>query len=285
MAERKTKIQEDRSIPIIRKCTLLNVSRSTLYYTPVEPVPDKEELEIKRLMDELHTKHPFMGSRSLRDQLRSKGYKIINRKRVQRLMDIMNIHSTAPKPNTSRPGKQHKIYPYLLRNLKIDHPNQVWATDITYIPMARGFLYLVAIMDWYSRKVLSWRLSNSMDTTFCIEALNEAIAKYGTPEIFNTDQGAQFTSEDFTGVLKSSEIKISMDGKGRWMDNVFIERLWRSLKYEEVYLKAYDTAIEARTGIGEWIKFYNHERMHQALGRKTPEQVYLNSGSIKELAA
>ncbi len=283
MAERKTTIQKDKSLPIKRKCTLLDMSRSTLYYTPVEPVPDKEELEIKRLMDKLHTKHPFMGSRSLRDQLQLKGYKI-NRKRVQRLMNEMNIHSTAPKPNTSRPGKQHKIYPYLLKNLSINRPNQVWATDITH-PMARGFLYLVAIMDWYSRKVLSWRLSNSMDTTFCIEALDEAIAKYGRPEIFNTDQGSQFTSDEFTGVLKSSDIKISMDGKGRWMDNVFIERLWRSLKYEEVYLKAYDTVVEAGAGIGDWIQFYNHERTHQALGRKTPEQVYLNSRSIKELAA
>ena len=284
MVERKTKIQENRSVPIIRKCTLLDMSRSTLYYKPVEHMPDKEELEIKRLMDELHMKYPFMGSRSLRDQLCSKGY-TINRKRVQRLMDVMNIHSTAPKPTTSCPGKQHKIYPYLLRNLKIDQPNQVWATDITYIPMARGFLYLVAIMDWYSRKVLSWRLSNSMDTTFCIEALDEAIAKYGRPEIFNTDQGSQFTSDEFTGVLKSSDIKISMDGKGRWMDNVFIERLWRSLKYEEVYLKAYDSVAEAKAGIGEWIRFYNHERTHQSLERQTPAQVYLNSKSIKNLAA
>ncbi len=283
MAERKKTIKADRSLPVQRKCALLDVNRSTLYYKPVEHEPDLEELEIKRLMDELHTKHPFMGSRSLRDQLRVKGYKI-NRKRVQRLMNEMNIHSTAPKPNTSRPGKQHKIYPYLLRNLKIDRPNQVWATDITYIPMAKGFLYLVAIMDWYSRKVLSWRLSNSMDTTFCIDALHEAIAKYGTPDIFNTDQGSQFTSEDFTGALKASDIKISMDGKGRWMDNVFIERLWRSLKYEEVYLKAYDTIADARTGIGEWIQFYNHERTHQSLERQTPAQVYFGQ-SAEGLAA
>jgi len=200
-------------------------------------------------------------------------------------MNEMNIHSTAPKPNTSKPGKQHKIYPYLLKNLKIDRANQVWATDITYIPMARGFLYLVAIMDWYSRKVLSWRLFNSMDTTFCIEALNEAMVKYGTPEIFNTDQGAQFTSDEFTGVLKSKDINFSMDSKGRWMDNVFVERLWRSLKYEEVYLNAYDTTQEAKESIGQWIRFYNHERTHQALGRKTPEQVYLNSKSMKDLAA
>lgn len=255
-----------------------------MYYIPVIREIDLEELEIKRLMDELHIKYPFMGSRSLRDQLQSKGY-LINRKRVRRLMNEINIHSTAPMPNTSKPGRQHKIYPYLLRNLKIDRPNQVWAADITYIPMSRGFLYLVAIMDWYSRKVLSWRLSNTLDTIFCVEALNEAISKYGKPEIFNTDQGSQFTSNDFTSVLKSTEIKISMDGKGRWMDNVFIERLWRSLKYEEVYLKAYENGIKARTGIGEWMNFYNHKRTHQSLGRKTPEKVYFNGKSITGLAA
>ena len=270
----------------------MDVSRSTLYYKPVEQEPDLEEFpaccrragrEIKKHMDKLHIKHPFMGSRSFCDQLRLKGY-VINRKRVQRLMNEMNIHSTSPKPNTSKPGKQHKIYPYLLRNLTIDQPNQVWATYVTYIPMSRGFLYLIAIMDWYSRKVLSWRLSNSMDTTFCIDALHEATVKYGVPEIFNTDQGSQFTSEEFTGALKSSDIKISMDGKGRWMDNVFIERLWRSLKYEEVYLKAYATPSEARAGIDEWMRFYNLERTHQSLGRKTPESVYLNWPSVKVAA-
>jgi putative transposase len=199
-------------------------------------------------------------------------------------MDEMGIASVAPQPNTSRPGKNHKIYPYLLRGLRIDRPNQVWATDITYIPMARGFLYLVAILDWYSRKVLSWRLSISMDSAFCLEALNEAVQTFGAPVILNTDQGSQFTSEEFTGALKSSNIKISMDGKGRWTDNVFIERLWRSLKYEEVYLKAYETIPEARAGIKEWIRFYNHERTHQSLGRQTPEQVYF-SQSTMELAA
>lgn len=209
MVERKTKIQEDRDLPINRKCTLMDVSRSTMYYKSVMPVPDKEEFEIKRRIDKLHMKYPFRGSRSFRDQIRSKGFKI-NRKRIQRLMNEMNIHSVAPKLNTSRPGKQHKIYPYLLNKLKIDYSNNVWATDITYIPMAKGFLYLVAIMDWYSRKVLSWRLSNSMDTTFCIDALNEALAKYGSPDIFNTDQGSQFTSEDFTDILQSSDIKISV---------------------------------------------------------------------------
>jgi len=276
-------ILEDQTLPKTTKCNLVAINRSTVYYYPVKSEQDKEELEIKRLMDELHMKHPFMGSRSLRDQLQNRGY-TINRKRIRRLMIEMNIHSTAPKPNTSRPGKQNKVYPYLLRNLNIHKINQVWATDITYIPMARGFVYLVAIMDWYSRKVLSWRLSNSMDTAFCIDALQEAISQYGTPEIFNTDQGSQFTSEDFTGVLKDADIRISMDGKGRWMDNVFIERLWRSLKYEEVYLKAYDTVAEARSGIGEWINFYNQDRTHQSLGRQTPDQVYFNQ-PIKELAA
>ena len=279
MAERKTQIQAESILSVTRKCELMAVGRSTLYYKPINLLPNLEELEIKKEMDKLHTKYPFMGSRSLRDQLQFKGYKI-NRKRIRRLMIEMNIHSTAPKPNTSKPCKQHKTYPYLLRNLIIDKPNQVWATDITYIPMARGFLYLIAIMDWYSRKVLSWRLSNSMDTAFCIEALEEAMAKYGVPEIFNTDQGSQFTSEEFTGVLKSSDIKISMNGKGRWMDNVFIERLWRSLKYEEVYLKAYTTPTEARVGIGDWMMFYNFKRTHQSLGSKTPESVYLNRPSV-----
>ena len=283
MVERKTMIRKDTTLPVTTKCQLLEFSRSTAYYKRADKAPDLEELVLKRIIDELHMKHPFMGTRSLRDQLRRRGYKI-NRKRVRRLMDEMGIASTAPQPNTSRPGKNHKIYPYLLRGLKIYRPNQVWSTDITYIPMARGFLYLVAIMDWYSRKVLSWRLSISMDTAFCLEALNEAVQTYGAPEIFNTDQGAQFTSEEFTGALKSSNIRISMDGKGGWMDNVFIERLWRSLKYEEVYLKAYETVTEARSGIREWIRFYNHERTHQSLGRQTPEQVYCRR-STKELAA
>ena len=262
-------IQMDPTLPVVTKCRLLDVSRSTTYYKAASKAPDPEELSLKRLMDEIHMKYPFMGTRSLRDQLRNRGYKI-NRKRVKRLMAQMGIASVAPQPHTSRPGKHHKIYPYLLRGLSIDRPNQVWATDITYIPMARGFLYLVAIIDWYSRKVLSWRLSISMDSAFCLEALHEAVQTYGAPEIFNTDQGAQFTSDKFTGALKTSNIRISMDGKGRWMDNVFIERLWRSLKYEEVYLKAYGTVPEARAGIKEWIRFYNHERTHQSLGSQTP---------------
>ncbi len=279
-------IREDETLPKTTKCDLLAVNRSSLYYQPTQSASDPEEIFLCLMLDKLHIQYPWMGSRSLRDQVnRSDEIDIIvNRKRVQRLMRMMGIHSTAPKPNTSKPRKQHKVYPYLLKNLTIDRPNQVWATDVTYIPMSRGFLYLVAIMDWYSRKVLSWRLSNSLDAAFCVDALQEAISKYGTPEIFNTDQGAQFTSEEFTGVLKDAEIKISMDGKGRWMDNVFIERLWRSLKYEEVYLKAYDTVAEARSGIGNWITFYNQERTHQSLDRKTPEEVYFNQ-PIRELAA
>ena len=283
MSERRTMIQSDTTLPVTTTCRLLDVSRSAAYYKAAYKAPDPEELCLKRLMDELHMKYPFMGTRSIRDQLHSRGHRI-NRKRVKRLMAEMGIASVAPQPNTSRPGKNHKIYPYLLRGLRIDRPNQVWARDITYIPMARGFLYLVAIMDWYSRRVLSWRLSISMDSAFCLEALNEAVQTYGTPDIFNTDQGAQFTSEQFTAALKSFDIRISMDGKRRWMDNVFIERLWRSLKYEEVYLKAYETVPEARAGIKEWIRFYNHERTHQSLGRQTPEQVYWNR-SKKELAA
>lgn len=284
MAERKKIIHKDTCLSIRRRCNLLDVSPSTYYYRPIEHNTDLETLEIQHLLDELHMKHPYMGSRSLRDQLRRRGYKI-NRKRVQRLMAVLNIHSLAPKPNTSKPGKQHKIYPYLLRNLKIDKPDQVWSTDITYIPMERGFLYLVAIMDWYSRKVLSWRLSNSLDTSFCIESLEEAIDTFGPPEIFNSDQGSQFTSDAFTDNLQSADIKISMDGKGCYRDNIFIERLWRSLKYEEVYLKAYETVMEARVGIGEWIRFYNQDRTHQALAGQTPQQVYFKSKSPKGLAA
>ena len=189
----------------------------------------------------------------------------------------MGIRALYPKPRTSKPGKGHKIYPYLLRDLVIDRPNQVWATDISYIPMAKGFVYLVAVIDWYSRKVLSWRLSNSMDTDFCIDALEEALSRHGTPDIFNTDQGAQFTSEAFTDVLKEAGIDISMDGKGRWIDNVFVERLWRSVKYEEVYLKAYETVAEARTGIGTYFQFYNSERRHQSMNRQTPDQVYMGN--------
>ena len=264
-------INRDTDLPITRQCELLSLNRSTVYYR-LQDVPEMD-LKLMRRIDEMHLKRPFYGSRRIRDWLQDEGYDI-NRKRVQRLMRQMGIRALYPKPRTSKPGKGHKIYPYLLRDLVIDRPNQVWATDISYIPMAKGFVYLVAVIDWYSRKVLSWRLSNSMDTDFCIDALEEALSRYGCPDIFNTDQGAQFTSEAFTDVLKEAGIDISMDGKGRWIDNVFVERLWRSVKYEEVYLKAYETVAEARTGIGTYFQFYNSERRHQSMNRQTPDQVY-----------
>ena len=268
-------IDRTHSLPVTRQCQLLNLNRSTVYYQPMG-VSD-EDLKLMRLIDEIHLKRLFYGCRRIRDDLQDLGYPV-NRKRVQRLMRKMGIMALYPKVNTSRPGKGHKIYPYLLRGLTIDRPNQVWATDLTYIPMAKGFVYVVAIMDWYSRKVLAWRVSNSMDADPCVEALEEAISRYGAPDIFNTDQGSQFTSDAFTGVLKEADIKISMDGKGRWVDNVFVERLWRSLKYEEVYLKAYDTVAEAWLGIGNYFRFYNRERRHQSLDRQTPDQVY--DGSV-----
>jgi putative transposase len=261
-------------LPVTRQCQLLNLNRSSVYYQPKE-ISD-EDLRLMRRIDEMHLKRPFYGSRRIRDWLQDEGFGV-NRKRVQRLMRQMGITALYPKAHTSRPGKGHKIYPYLLRGLEIDRPNQVWAADICYVPMARGFVYVVAIMDWHSRKVLSWRVSNTMDADFCVEALEEAISRYGTPEIFNTDQGAQFTSEVFTGTLKAAGIRISMDGKGRWVDNVFVERLWRSLKYEEVYLKAYETVAQARQEMGNYFRFYNRERRHQGLDRQTPDQVYEGS--------
>jgi putative transposase len=267
-------ITTDSTLSMISKCNLLSIKRSTLYYKPVRTELSELELELKRKIDKIHLKYPFMGSRRIVDQLDTAGHHDVGRKRVQRLMRQMSIAAIYPRPNTSRPGKAHRIYPYLLRNLTIDHPNQVWAADITYIPMRKGFVYLVVIMDWYSRRILSWRLSNSLESTFCVEALQEAIARYGAPEIFNTDQGSQFTGDDFISELKTADIRISMDGRGRWVDNVFVERLWRSLKYEEVYLKAYETVPEARDGIGGWIKFYNYERRHQSLNRRTPDQVF-----------
>ena len=231
-----------------------------------------------RLIDRCHLQYPFYGSRRIRDWLEDQGHRV-NRKRIQRLMRTMGLAALYPKRNLSRANQAHKVYPYLLRNLSIERPNQVWATDVTYIPMARGFVYLVAIMDWYSRRVLSWRVSNTMDVSFCIDALEEAIERHGAPEIFNTDQGSQFTSEAFTGVLKAHDIRISMDGKGRWVDNVFVERLWRSVKYEEVYLKAYDSIGEARASLGDYFTFYNAERRHQSLERRTPDSVYYEEAS------
>ncbi len=244
-----------------------------------------DDVELMHKLDELHLRHPFKGSRRLRDDLWDDHGLRVNRKRVQRLMRLMGIRALHPGARTTRPDRQHKIYPYLLRDLTIDRVNQVWCTDITYIPMRKGFLYLVAVMDWHSRKVLSWCLSNSLDTAPCIAALEEALATHGTPDIFNTDQGCQFTSESFTDVLKAHGIQISMDGKGRWMDNVFIERLWRSLKYEEVYLKAYDTVSQATQGIGDWMDFYNQDRRHASLDRMTPDQVYYDLPSGLPMAA
>jgi len=224
------------------------------------------------LIDKQYLKTPFFGSRRMTDHLRKKGF-LVNRKRVQRLMRRMGIEAIYTKPRTSKPSKENKIYPYLLRDLTIDKPDQVWCSDITYLPMRKGFLYLVAVMDWHSRYIVSWRLSNSMDTSFCTEALEDALAQ-GTPGIFNTDQGSQYTSSDFTKILKQKEVAISMDGKGRYLDNIFIERLWRSLKYEEVYLKAYEDIKESRVSIAEWIRFYNFERPHQSLNYSTPWEVY-----------
>lgn len=273
-------VDRKEPLPVSRQCVLLDLPRSTFYHTP-KPVTD-EELELMALVDRCHLKHPFYGSRRIRDWLEDQGHPI-NRKRVQRLMRTMGLVALYPKRNLSLANQAHKVYPYLLRNLVIDRPNQVWATDITFIPMAHGFVYLVAVMDWYSRRVLSWRLSNTLDTSFCVEALEEAIENHGVPEIFNTDQGSQFTSDDFTGVLKRHEISISMDGKGRWVDNVFVERLWRSVKYEEVYLKAYDDIKSAKASLGKYFAFYNTQRRHQSLDRQTPDQVYYEN-AIRKVA-
>ncbi len=281
MSERRVQIHTAHELPKTRRCELLGVARSSAYYRP-EP-NSQEDLALMRLIDEIHLRWPFYGSRRLRDELEERGH-TVNRKRIQRLMRQMGLRALYPRQRTSQPGKGHKIYPYLLRNVCIERPNQVWATDISYIPMAKGFMYLVAIMDWHSRRVLSWRVSNTMDTDFCIEALEEALQRFGAPEIFNTDQGSQFTSEAFTGVLKDHGIDISMDGKGRWVDNVLVERLWRSVKYEDVYLRAYETPTELRAGLARYFKFYNSKRRHSALNRRTPDAVYFEQAN-RELAA
>jgi putative transposase len=260
-----------RSPSIRRQCALLGVARSGVYRAR-RPANDTDLLLLRRI-DELYTAWPFLGSRRMTALLQTEGYRV-NRKRVQRLMRRMGIAALGPKPRTTKPAPGHKIFPYLLRNLVIERPNHVWAADITYIPIGRGFLYLVAIIDWASRAVLAWRLSNTMDVGFCLAALEEALARFGKPEIFNTDQGSQFTSSDFTGMLTAAGIRISMDGRGRWIDNVFIERLWRSLKYEDIYLKGYADGREAKAGIAEWLAFYNHRRPHQALANRTPMAVW-----------
>lgn len=264
-------IQVQPCLSLRRQCELLGVSRSGLYYEPVGT--SAEGLALMRRIDELHLLWPFYGSRKLCEALRSEGVHV-NRKHMQRLMRVMGLESVAPKPDTSKPHPEHPVFPYLLRNLAICRPNQVWAADITYIPMARGFGYLVAIIDWYSRRVLAWRLSNTLESTFCIEALREALGRFGKPDIFNTDQGSQFTADAFTTVLRDAGITISMDGRGRCIDNVFVERVWRSLKYEEVFLHAYDDLHEARAGIARYFDFYNLVRPHQALGYQTPDAFY-----------
>jgi putative transposase len=271
MKTRRGLVRAGESLSLRQQCELLGVNRSSLYYESVGP--DREELELMRLVDELHLERPFYGSRRITQELRRRGLNV-NRKRIQRLMRVMGIEALAPQPNTSKPEPEHTLYPYLLRGLSIERPNQVWAADITYIPLSHGFAYLVVIMDWYSRRVLSWRLSNTLDSAFCVEALEEALRRFGVPEIFNTDQGAQFTASAFTGALLERGVKISMDGKRRCIDNVFVERLWRSLKYEEVYLNDYDDLVEARTGIRRYFDFYNGGRPHQALGHQTPAAFY-----------
>ena len=262
------------NLTVVRQCELLGLNRSSVYYEPVQA--SEEDLELMGLIDRQFLQTPFYGARRMAWALKRQGHPV-GRKRVRRLMQKMGLVAIYPRPKTSERALSHPVYPYLLRGLTVTRSNQVWATDITYIPMVRGFLYLVAILDWASRYVLSWRLSNTLDTEFCVDALQQALAR-GRPEIFNSDQGSQFTSNAFTGILLDAEVRISMDGKGRCLDNVFAERLWRSLKYEEVYLKAYGTVGEARSGIGSYLRFFNEERPHQALGYRTPREVFMGGG-------
>ena len=263
-------VERQGLLSLRRQCVLLGLNRAALYYRPVEV--SAYQLELMALIDRQYLRTPFYGARRLAAWLGTQGH-TVNRKRVKRLMQLMGLAAIYQRPRTSQPAPAHRIYPYLLRGLVIERINQVWAADICYIPMARGFLYLVAVMDWVSRYVLAWRLSNLLDTSFCVAALEEALSK-GRPEIFNTDQGSQFTDEDFTSILHTHEVAISMDGRGRFSDNIFVERLWRSLKYEEVYLRAYENVAEARQGIASYFQFYNNERLHQALGYRTPRQVF-----------
>lgn len=270
--DRRAKVERaGAGVSVRRQCALLNVARSGVYRP--RPEPDAQDLALMRQIDEIYLEKPFFGSRRMTFDLNEEG-RGVNRKRVQRLMRLMGLEALVPRPGTSKAAPGNKIYPYLLRGVPISEPNHVWASDITYIPMANGFLYLVAVIDWASRAVLAWRLSNTMDSAFCVEALEEALQNHGKPRIFNTDQGAQFTSAAFTGKLEAAGIAISMDGRGRFMDNIFIERLWRSIKYEEVHLKAYADGREARAGIGYWIEFYNHRRPHQAMDNQRPMAVW-----------
>jgi putative transposase len=266
-------IDPEHGLPIQKQAEALKISRSSVYYR-ARPVSESD-LWLMRQIDELHLNYPFAGSRMLRDLLAHPGLEA-GRRHIRTLMRKMGIEAIYRRPNTSKPAPGHRIYPYLLRGLGITRPNQVWAMDITYIPMARGFVYLAAVVDWFSRKVLAWKLSITMEASFCIEALDEALSRNEKPEIFNTDQGSQFTSEAFTGRLKENGIAISMDGKGRWRDNVFVERIWRSIKYEEVYLHGYASVSEARTALSRYINFYNTARPHSSLKAQTPDQVYFN---------
>ena len=273
---RKTWISGQEPLPVSTQCSLAGVNRSWCYGPTKSPVPDADDLELLRLIDDENTRHPFYGSRRMKRFLLAQGYQV-NRKRVQRLMRELGLAGMAPGPNTSKRHPQHKVYPYLLRGLSITRPNHVWSTDVTYCRLPSGFMYLTAVIDWYSRKVQAWRLSNSLDSSFCVDCLEEALRKYGKPEIFNTDQGTQFTSEAFTGMLKSHDIRISMDGRGRALDNVFVERLWRNVKQEDLYLKGYETAVEMTRGLAEYFQLYNTARPHQSLGYKTPAEVYENA--------
>jgi putative transposase len=268
-------------LSIVRQCELVSIRRSSFYYQPVGETA--ENLALMRLIDAQFLETPWYGSRQMARHLRRAGHEV-GRKRVRRLMGVMGLVPIYQRPRTTVPHPEHRIYPYLLRDLAVERPNQVWCADITYIPMRRGFLYLVAVMDWATRKVLAWRVSNTMDVAFCVEALREALARFGCPEIFNTDQGSQFTSSEFTDVLRAADVRISMDGRGRWVDNVFIERLWRSLKYECVYLHAFETGSDLRAGLLRWIGYYNTGRPHSTLGGRTPDEAY-GPGMMERLAA
>lgn len=275
-------IDRTSKLSIKRQCMLLNLARSTAYYKPAEV--SEAVLKLMRRIDELHLQYPFAGSRMMRGLLKRDGYQV-GRRHVRTLMRKMGIDALYRRPNTSRRNKKNQIYPYLLRNLPVVRPNQVWAADITYIPMRRGYAYLIVVLDWHSRRVLSWRLSNTLTTDFCIEAVEEAIERYGVPEIFNTDQGSQFTSSEFIDLLKANGIRISMDGKGCWRDNVFVERFWRTIKYEQVYLHAYGSMSDARTRLRTYLEFYNRIRPHQSLDDRTPDALYFENVGAEECAA
>ena len=275
-------IDRETTLSILRQCELLGLSRSSLYYRP-QAISEADRLLMRR-MDEVHLTHPFLGARRLARLLQREGVDV-GRRHVGTLMGLMGIEAIYRKKRTSVPAKGHRIYPYLLRDVVIERPNQVWATDVTYLPMAKGFAYLVAILDLYSRKVLAFRVSNTLATDFCIEALEEALHRYGAPEIFNTDQGSQFTDEDFTAVLATKGVRISMDGKGRWIDNVFVERLWRSVKYESIYLHAYETPREVRVALARYFEFYNAHRPHQSLEYRTPDEIYFGTQELRRAAA